>query len=552
MPPARRYHIIQLCFLFVGLLFLGRLFQLQIVRGEKYANFVLEQSGNSVSIQESRGNIFFQTKHGTTTPAALTEYGYTVSINPQIIIDPDDFYLQISQFLDLDKDEFIARASKENDPYEIIARQVPYNYGQILKEKFGYQIGLQSTSWRTYPYGSLAAQTLGFTGQTASDQKTRGRYGIERSFNDALVFSRQDYQSSLSFLGTSMYSLPTQSKDHHVTLTIEPNAQRRAEEILSDSIQKTQSVSGGVVILNPQSGKLLAMAALPSFDPNDRSEVFDQSRFQQPLVENVYEFGSIIKPFIATTALDSGAITSDYTYLDKGSIEVEQETIWNYDKVGRGQVGLLEVLGQSLNTGMVDIIQRTPRQAIKQSFTRAGALEKTDIDLPNEANNITRTLTDTSELDYASLSFGQAFAMTPLSAARTLAVLANNGKRVDPYLISDKTTEQLDIEVFDKASVTTVTNILVEATKKNYADRFPGANYTSYATKTGTAQIADLQKGGYSDGRLHSFIGYFPARNPEFFVLLYLVEPKGYRYASETLAIPFFELATFLNSYYEL
>ncbi|MEL6651248.1 MAG: penicillin-binding protein 2 [Bacteroidota bacterium] len=553
MESVSRTKYVTFFFIFVAMVLIIRLFSLQITHGEHYKNLVLEQSGGRPEVTTERSTIFFTTKSGDKVPAALTKYGFSVAINPRNILDPEDAYRQISQFLDTDKEEFLAKASKEDDPYEIIEKRIDYDTGRLLQSKVPFLVHLQPVSWRHYPHDSLASRVIGFTGQTASDPVVRGRYGIEREFDSKLSFLRRSEQNFLSFLGTSMYSIPTQDQHRTISLTIEPVIQGNLEETLLEAQNQYQAKGAGGIVLDPKTGQVIAMGYTPRFDPNNLGAFQDQRLFKNPLVESVYEFGSVIKPFIVATALEEGSITSNYRYEDEGSIEINEDiTIWNYDKRGRGEVGLQEILGQSLNTGMVDIITRTEPTRIKTAFEKAGATQKTQITLPNEANNLTNSLNNQSEVDFASLSFGQSIALTPISAAASLASLANHGQSVTPSItpIELKNTGK---QVFSRNTTQEITRLLIDATKENFADSHAIVNTLPIAAKTGTAQIAKPGGGGYfTDRNLHTMIGYFPAQDPEFFMLLYLEEPKGARYAASTMAKPFFETIEFIANYYQL
>ena len=313
--------------------------------------------------------------------------------------------------------------------------------------------------------------------------------------------------------------------------------------------------------MDPHTGEIIAMNAVPGFDLNDRSGATIE-QFQNPLVENLYEFGSTIKALTVAAGLDSGAITSQSTYYDSGSIELNTFTIRNFDGRGRGTVPMQEVLNQSLNTGVSHIVQEMGKDAFREYFLGYKLGSETGIDLPNEVHGLVENLNSPRDVEYATASFGQGIAMTPIAATRALATLGNGGVLVTPHLV--KRIEYDDGEVKEirypdggqvisaetSEEISRMLSVVVDDALRGGTVALP--NHTIGA-KTGTAQIADPVNGGYYEDKfLHSFFGYFPAYDPEFIVFMYTVEPQGVRYASETLTEPFMDVTRFLINYYSI
>ena len=304
------------------------------------------------------------------------------------------------------------------------------------------------------------------------------------------------------------------------------------------------------------------MGAYPNFDPNSYSK-FPVGSFKNPLVENVYEMGSTIKPLIMAAGIDVGAVTASTSYYDSGSVVVGDRTIRNFDKKGRGQVTMQDVLNQSLNTGMVLVSQRMTKQQMRDYLTAYGLTGKTGIDLPNEASNLMQNLKSNRDVEFANISFGQGIALTPISMVRALASLGNGGKLVTPHVIDridypsgfqKKMEYPVQQDPIIKASTSEeISRMLVTVVDTTLMNGRESMEHYSIAAKTGTAQIPNPYGGGYyADRNLHTFFGYFPAYNPQFIVFMYVVYPKGARYASETMAPPFFDTAKFLLNYYNV
>ena len=347
-----------------------------------------------------------------------------------------------------------------------------------------------------------------------------------------------------------------------VVTTIEPIVQSYLEKILKEVKEKHSAKSVGGIIMNPKDGSIYAMSALPAFDPNNFSSASSNQIFTNPLVENVLEFGSVVKPLVMSAGLDTGVITANTKYDDRGSVIVEKKEIFNFDKKGRGVVTMQEVLSQSLNTGMVFVSKKLGKENMREYLLSFGIKDKTGIDLPNETSGLTTNLNSPREIEYANASFGQGIALTPIEMIRALSALANKGQLVTPHLVDkikyDGGFEEKKIYSVgqSKISIQTaeeITRMLVNVMDKTLRGGSIKIDRHSVAVKTGTAQVADIENGGYYENKhTHSFFGYFPAYDPQFIILVYATDPKGSRYASETWSYPFLNLTKFLISYYEI
>jgi len=276
----------------------------------------------------------------------------------------------------------------------------------------------------------------------------------------------------------------------------------------------------------------------------------------------VFEMGSIIKPLTMASGLDAGVVTADTTYNDKGYVVFDGSRIENYDGKGRGVVPMQEVLNQSLNTGVAFVMQKLGKDRFRKYFLSLGLGEETGIDLPGEVGGLVGNLQSKRDVEYVTASFGQGIATTPIATVRALSALGNGGKLITPHIVtkidykggmSDMVSYNDTERVFKPETSEEITRMLVEVVDKALlGGKVKMKNY-SIAAKTGTAQIAREGGGGYyKDKYLHSFFGYFPAYNPKFLVFLYVVNPRGVRYASHTLTYPFMNITKFLINYYDI
>ncbi len=549
-----------------GVLIISSLYNTQIIKGRSYASRAEAQYARPTVSVFDRGSIYFQSKDNTHVVGASVARGNFIYINPKLVTNQTQAFQDISEYIKLDQSSF-TKAVKSTGSYAELVHKVTSDVATNIQNLKLSGVGVAPEAWRSYPGGSLASQTLGIIGQDASASSTIiGRYGIERTYNDILGRVSQGstvnvFADLFSGLGSVFGSSNTGEGD--VITTIEPTAQAYLEKVLADTKAQWHSDSIGGIVMDPQTGDIISLASLPTFDPNDLSQVPDVSVLSNPLVENVYEMGSIMKPLTMATGIDTGAVTKDSTYNDVGCMTLEKKKICNYDGKARGVIPMQQILSQSLNMGAAYIALNVGKQNMSKYFTSYGLGSTTGIDLPNEATGIITNLTKIGhDIDVATASYGQGIAVSPVEMARALSVLANGGYLVTPHVAKeidyiDGTKKVLTWPkqgpLLKPQTVTDVDNMLITVVDTTLANgKVKMSNYT-IAAKTGTAEIADHTHGGYySDRYLHSFFGFFPAYNPKFIVFLYQVYPKGAEYASATLTQPFDDLTQFLINYYSI
>jgi len=544
----------------------SRLFYIQILQGKYFYNLADNQysAGDQYSLYE-RGSISFRMREGGELSAGDLDTGFILAINPTLLLDAHGTYQKLSVFVDgLDEDDFVTKASKKADPYEEIAHRLTLDIKDKIESIRIPGVILVREQWRDYPAGKLAAHTLGFVGYKGNE--LLGRYGVELAYDSLLTRAPGDlYRNFFSglFEGLKNDIFGRESAmEGNIILSIEPRVQTLIESKLDELSEKWSAKNLGIMVLDPTTGEIVAMGAYPTFDPNNYRLESDSGVFSNPFVERVFEVGSIMKPISIAAALDSGVITPDTTYFDKGYIELDGKRIENFDGVGRGRVSMQEVLNQSLNTGATYAALALGSDKFQEYMYRFGFHDKTGVDLPNESGNLIENLESNRDVEVATASFGQGIAVTPISMVRALGALANGGFLIKPYVgrrvdyslgYSEevKVTEQGRAVSSDTSE--TITRMLVKVVDEHLANGKLKMDHYSIAAKTGTAQIVNPDGGGYyADRYMHSFFGYFPAYDPKFLVFLFMNEPKGVDYASQTLTDPFKDIAEFLISYYEI
>lgn len=540
-----------------------RLYDLQVRKGENFRAEGEQQYVHTVRDLYKRGSIYFQSKDGEKVSAATVQSGYLLAVDPSRMENAELAYEALNSIIPLDHETFIERSSRKDKTYQEIERQVTKEQGEQIESFDIPGVRLYRNQWRYYPGHELAARTIGFVGY---DEDTLvGKYGLERYYEDTL--RRSDEHLTVNFfaeLFSNLGNLVFDSADvtsGDIVTSIEPTVARMLDQVLGTANDHYSSKLTGGIIIDPKSGEIIALNIVPGFDLNDRGGISIEN-FRNPLVEDVYELGSIIKPLTVASGLDAGVITPQSTYYDAGYIELNDYTIRNFDGRGRGTVPMQEVLNQSLNTGAAHIAALLGKERFRKYFYGLKLGSETGIDLPNETYGLVKNLESPRELEYATASFGQGIALTPIAAVRALSALANGGVLVTPHLVRTIEYASGNIHevgyapgerVFSEKTSEDITRMLVTVVDKALRGGTVKREHYTIAAKTGTAQMADNVNGGYYDDRfLHSFFGYFPAYDPQFLIFLYTVEPKGVKYASETLTDPFMELVDFLINYYNI
>lgn len=559
-----RLRILTLGLFAVALLLVVRLYFVQVVHGSEFQLRAERQYVSASQELYDRGTIYFTRKDGTVLSAATLTNGFTIAMSPKLVKDPESAYAQIAALTPVDRAAFMASVARKEDPYEVVARRVSEDAGRAVEALDIPGIQVERERWRSYPGETRAAQSIGFVAFD-DDDTLAGRFGLERYYNDALsrdsvgVFGNFFAELFANVNDVTLDARETREGD--LITTIEPVVQEKLDQVLASVNAQYGSRETGGIIMDPKTGAIVALDTAPSFDANDFMNG-DPAHFGNPLVEHRYEFGSIVKALTMAAGLDSGAVTPSSTYNDTGCTTLNNKTFCNYDLKARGITPMQQVLSQSLNMGASYIALQTGHEKFRTYFKKLGMATETGIDLPSEIKgDLGNIESSPRDIEYATASYGQGIAQTPVQMVRALGALANQGQVVTPHLV-DRIRLESGIEkklswgmperVFSAKATEDTTRMLVEVVDTKLANGTVKIPEMSVAAKTGTAQVAG-PGGKYAEGRyFHSFFGYFPAYDPKFIIVLYTREPQGVQYASETLTHPFMDLTHFLINYYEV
>jgi len=546
---------------FVAVVLVARLFFIQIIKGDEYREIAQKQYTANMGALYDRGSIYFTRKDGTHIAIATLETGFTIVINPKRLKRPNVAYNAINAIIPIKRDKFFALVAKKNDPHEEVAQHISQKAGIALSEQDITGVSVVRNRWRVYPGKTLAAHTVGFVAYD-NDATLHGRYGLERYYESTLERTSATYRNFFAQLFSNLGDVFVNagaSRQGDIVTTIEPEVEQRLMDDITRVQKKYHSKETGGIIMIPSTGEIVALGSVPTFDPNN----FSSTKFSilaNPLVEHVYEFGSIFKPLTMASALDAGVITPASTYDDTGCIVVNKARVCNWDYKARGVIPMEQIIVQSLNVGASWIATQLGHSKQRAYLTKLFG-HTTGIDLPNETGAMLGNLKSTRQLEYDTASFGQGIAVTPMQMIRALGALANNGVMVDPHLMRDKILQSgkpqypdwsTKTRVFSaKASqeTTTMMDALMDTELSHGQAKIPAM---SVAVKTGTAQLTKPTGGYYKDRFFHSFVGFFPSYAPRFIILLYTDDPQNVMYSAETLTSSFMDLTHFLINYYSI
>jgi cell division protein FtsI (penicillin-binding protein 3)/stage V sporulation protein D (sporulation-specific penicillin-binding protein) len=540
---------------------LARLFSLQIVRHNFYTALARDQHEVLEKLIPRRGEIFIQEKDNIWHPLAINRDFQTAFLVPKEVEDKEEVAQKLSPILEISSEKILEKLKDPNDPYEPLKSKLNDEAAEKIKELNLKGVRLISESWRWYPQGSLASNVLGFIG--IKDTQKIGQYGLEQYYEKELAGKSGFLQSEKDALGRWLlmgdYNLEQAQDGVNLYLTLDQNIQYVLEQKMKAVVEKWGAANGCGIVIEPKTGAIRGMASFPNFDPNEYQKTKDNDYFMNSCVQKLYEPGSVFKPIVMTAGLDTGRISPETTYVDTGSVQIGSYVIKNAQEKVYGQSTMTKVLERSINTGVIFVQRLVGGETFKKYIEAFGFGEPLGIDLAGEASGDLKNIRENREINFATAAFGQGVSVTPLAMASALAAIANDGKLMRPYVVEkiiqsdgQETVTQPNLfrQVVSPQTASKLTAMLVSTVRNGY-DKIKISGYF-IAGKTGTAQIPDPSRRGYSDETSHTFIGYAPAYNPKFLVYLKMERPHGIEFASESLAPVFADLAKYLFNYYEI
>ncbi len=473
---------------------------------------------------------------------------------PEAVVEEDDGGL--SEYLAI-RD----RLRKVNDPYEPIARNVTEEQLQKILALESPGIFSIYENTRAYPERAIGGHLFGFLGVNEEGGRV-GRYGIEGYFNEFLSgangFLDAEQDTSGRWIGVGARKFRPAVDGGDVVLTIDRTIQYQACKSLVEGVERYQADSGAVVVLEPSTGKVMAICSNPDFDPNAYFEVDDIADFNNLAISFSYEPGSVIKPLVMAGALNDEVVSPTTTYNDEGFLTIGEDTIRNFDGKGRGIVSMVQVLEQSLNTGMVYVMRQMGQGRLKSYLEDYGFGQRIDVGLSGERQGTLASLDNSSEIYFVTASYGQGFTATPLQIAGAYGALANDGVMMKPYIVDElryvdgvvEKTEPKEVRrVLSSKTATLIGGMLVSVIENGY-DGKAGIDGYYVAGKSGTAQVARKDGRGYEQGHtIATFVGYGPIQDPKYVIVVMLDHPRTSQWASDTSVVVGREISEFLLHY---
>ncbi len=560
-----RTSVLFLIFLVMLLLIVVKLYFVQIASHKKYKDIAFRQHNVEKNIISSRGEIFLKNQDDVYPVGVNREY-FLAFLSPRDVDDEliADVAKRTSEALGVDYDMVLQKLSKRNDVYEVVGHKIERDEKEKIAKMNIQGLHFLPEYFRFYPGGSLAAHVVGFVGSDGNEYV--GRYGIEAYFDkklhgsDGKVIQNRDARGG--WLTSSKRIVSAKKDGDNLFLTIDYTVQYEVERILKEAIEKYEADSGSIIVMEPKTGKILALANYPTFTPNKYNEVDDIAVFRNNVVSEEYESGSVFKPITIAMGLDDGKITPDTTYVDTGHVKVAEYTIKNSEEKVYGLQTMTQVLEKSINTGVIYVEKLVGNKKFKEYVERFGFGSLSNIELPAEADgNISNLEHLNRNVEFYTASFGQGITVTPLQLAVAYSALANGGELLKPQIVekivhSDGKEEKIEPYVVhrvisEKASKQ-VGQMLRSVVVNGHGKRADVPGYL-IGGKTGTAQVANTGKKGYDDSQtIGTFAGYGPIDDPRFVIVVKMDNPKTVIWAESSAAPTFGKVMQYLLDFYNI
>ena len=525
-PPVQRLIALLVVAMFAMVGIVVRLAVLQVRESGTYAELGSTQRVRTEPLPAVRGEIL--DRDGV--PMALTLEGSDVYANPSLVTDPRAEAAQIAPILGVPErsvhDDLVSAGT-----FVYVRRQVDANVATQLSDLHLPGIGFLPIAKRYYPAGPVASQVLGFVNVDGV-----GTTGLERQYDGELAGTPGERTIEVSAegqeIGGGKQVVRDPQEGSNVVLTIDRDLQFQSQQYLRAAVLRNHAKGGTIVVMDPHTGGIYAMATYPWFDPNTFASA-DPTSFVNRAVTDTWEPGSVNKTITAAAALESGAVTPTQTFEVPGTRQVEGYTIHDAEPHGIETMTLGDIIAHSSNVGASLVADRVGNEGMQRTFARFGFGTPTGVGFPGEAAGLMPAPDRWTALTRATVSFGAGVAVTPLQMASVYATIANGGTWVQPRLVdatigADGVRHDVPVgathRVVRRSTARMLTRMLAYVVEDGTG---VGAQIAGYqvAGKTGTAKKID-QTGRYVHRYVASFIGFLPARSPRIVVAVIIDEPR--------------------------
>lgn len=548
---------------FIGLLLflcfaviVGRMFQLQILKKEKLYQMAAQQQYGQIPLVPKRG-VIYDRKGNELAVSIEVDSVYADCRNG---IEPEKTARLLASILKRDLTE-LRRKLQSRRAFEWVQRKIPAREAEEIKALRLKGIHFIRENQRFYPNGSLAAQVIGFVGLDS-----KGLEGLELQYDPLLMGKSHVWTVERDARGRPIMieEIPSNAEEHlrNIVLTLDKHIQYVVETELTRAVERWNAKGGFAIAMEPSTGKILAMASSPSFNPNQ----FLQSKpkaWRNRAISDVFEPGSVFKAFLAAAVLEENLVRpTDSFFCENGAYKVYDHTI--HDSTRHGWLTFQQILKVSSNIGASKVGEKLGKETFYRYLCAFGFGEKTKIPLPGEPKGIVHHPRYWPPVALDTISFGQGIAVTGIQLVGALSALANKGVLMKPLIVEKITDERGNVvqvfkpevvrRVISEATARKVLQLLKTTTEKGgTGEEAVPAGY-EVAGKTGTAQKVDGLFGGYAEGRYtSSFMGIAPVEDPKISLLIVIDEPQGAIYGG-MVAAPSFraiceKVLPYLNAY---
>ncbi|MGI5826610.1 MAG: peptidoglycan D,D-transpeptidase FtsI family protein [Patescibacteria group bacterium] len=544
----QRLSLLLLAFTIAFFLVICKLFYWQIIDAKRLAILAAAQYRTKRETSASRGKILSQDNY----PLVLNTKAYLLYVNPQSLeMSPFELADKLKSFIDVEKIDFKAVSDKKYLWYPL-AKQVSTETKEEIEKLKIDALGFEESEVRFYPEGSSSAQFLGFVGEDEAGKK-KGYFGLEGYYDhevrgkEGAKYYEKDALGRPISLTQVFEEKPIAGRN--LVLNLDRSLQFFAEQHLKKGIEKSGAISGSVVVMDPHSGAVLAMAAYPSYDPA-RYFLYDEDLFRNPVISSSFEPGSIFKVVAMSAGIDSGAVRpADTCPICSGPRQIYDYSIKTWNEKYYPNSSMTDIIVHSDNVGMTYVSEKMGLNRFYDYLKKFGIGERTGIDLQGEIAPPLREKKDWREIDLATASFGQGIAVTPIQILTAVSAIANGGTLYQPQVVKKIFEDSGSITInpvvrgkpISANTAKAVTEMMVAMVENNNTRNYRPEGYR-IAGKSGTAQIPVVGK--YDPTKTNtSFIGFAPADNPRFSMLVTLREPKSSQWAEATAAPIWFDIA---------
>src|SRR6266511_3029856 len=524
----------------------GRLIVLQVLDAPSLDEAAAKQRLRTIELPGERGRIFDRDGGDL----ALSVPARTVYAQPRLIGDPAGTARKLAPLLGQPAKTVLGRL-RSGAAWTYLARKIPVANGQAVAKLDLPGIGVLTDTMRRYPSGQLASQVLGFVGTDGS--------GLAGHSGQMLL----EQDPSGRPIPQGQRSIEPARPGSDLVLTIDQNIQYVAERALAAAVEQYQAKSGSVVVMAPRTGELLAVANVPTFDPNRFATSSDEAR-KDRAVTNVYEPGSTNKVITAAAALDAGVVrpSTKVTVPPELPLCPGVHPFHDSHQHGTERLTFADVVAQSSNIGTIRVATKLGPERLAKAELDFGYGQRTGVDLPGETPGIVRPQRTWTCSDLGTNAIGQGVAVSVLQMARVYASVANGGLLVQPTLLRGTVDERGDYHATDRPTpkrvlsvrtTQTLTSILEGVVREGGTGTQAALDDWTVAGKTGTAQVPNPNGGGYLPGaHVASFMGYAPAEDPRVVVAVVLDRPAKGIYGGTVAAPVFREVAGYALRHMEV